>query len=119
MTQAGLLLSWNMKPGEWIELADLVDRCGVPALVEFARATAQTSRQPIRYPACFLRGGWRGLPPATMAPPPAARPAEKPPYCGHIDCDEITRMRDTTDPEGRPLVTRCPECHPDTRKDAA
>lgn len=44
---------------------------------------------------------------ADLPAPPAVRPA-RPPWCG--ECDEPTRMRDTSD--GR--AYRCPDCHPAT-----
>ncbi|WP_424893454.1 hypothetical protein [Streptomyces sp. XH2] len=40
-----------------------------------------------------------------------------PAYCGHLDCDEITRMRTTEDEQGWRTTAPCPECHPSsTRK---
>lgn len=37
---------------------------------------------------------------------------EKYPHCGHPDCDEITRMRDTDDGSGQLRPTYCSGCHP-------
>lgn len=34
------------------------------------------------------------------------------PFCGHLDCDEITRMRQTEDSDGLKSLTYCTACHP-------
>lgn len=118
MTQAGITVSWSMKPADWIEISNIVQRAGVPAMVAFARDTKASARQPIRYATFFLRGGWRGLPPASDAPPapPRDSPSGRPPHCGHPDCDPITRTRETEDDRGLRTVSRCPDCHPATQK---
>lgn len=33
-------------------------------------------------------------------------------HCGHLDCDEITRMRETEDGNGLRSLTYCQTCHP-------
>ena len=35
-------------------------------------------------------------------------------WCGQ--CDSITRLADATGEDGRPVVVRCPTCHPMTRQ---
>ena len=37
----------------------------------------------------------------------------RPPWCG--ECDERTRQI-TTEADGRPVIARCPTCHPTTRQ---
>lgn len=118
MTQAGITVSWSMQPSDWTEIANIVRRAGIPAMVAFARDTKASSRQPIRYAKFFLRGGWQGLPPAQSTPTPQPGPAAVPPHCGHIDCDPVSRTRDTEDATGLRVSVRCPECHP-ARKDQA
>lgn len=115
MTAAGLAVSWSMKPTDWADIAETVQRAGVPAMVAFARATAATAREPIRFATFFLRCGWKGLPPAarTLPAPPASGPA---PHCGHPDCDPVTRTREIEDDRGIRSLTRCPDCHPAAQK---
>jgi hypothetical protein len=44
---------------------------------------------------------------------PAA--AAKIPWCGDLDCDEKSRMRDGVDHNGLPFVYQCEKCHPNNR----
>ena len=120
MTQAGIVVSWSMQPSDWLDIADVVQRAGVSAMVAFARDTKATARQPVRYATFFLRGGWKGLPPAAPQASSQERDpqAAKPPYCGDPDCDEITRFRQREDDNGLRSLYPCPDCHPD-RKDTA
>lgn len=118
MTAAGITVSWSMQAPDLIAVADVLERAGVEAMVDFARDTKATTRQPIRYATFFLRGGWKGLPPKSAAPPPKTR-SEKPPWCGDPDCDEITRTRDVEVGRGLRSSQPCPKCHPTTRKDPA
>jgi len=120
MTQAGITVSWSMQTGDWIDIAAIVQRAGVSAMVDFALKTQRTARQPIRYATFFLRGGWKGLPPAASQPPPSSSGhTEKPPHCGHTDCDPITRTRDEDAPNGLRVSVRCPDCHPNRKDQAA
>lgn len=119
MTEAGITVSWSMKPADWLDIASIVQRAGVPAMVAFARDTKATARQPVRYATFFLKGGWRGLPPASTVPVPAARSRDRPPHCGHPDCDPVTRTREAEDARGIRSLDRCPECHPATQGEAA
>jgi hypothetical protein len=120
MTQAGITVSWSMQPKDWLEIADIVERAGIAAMVSFARDTKATARQPVRYATFFLRGGWKGLPPVAAQLPPQIRDPKgsKPPYCGDPDCDEISRLRQREDDNGLRSLYPCPDCHP-SRKDSA
>lgn len=40
---------------------------------------------------------------------------EQAPHCGHLDCDEITRYRETEDANGLRSLSACPDCHPSLR----
>ncbi|MFK0203463.1 hypothetical protein [Streptomyces lavendulae] len=42
---------------------------------------------------------------------PGQRVVDMPPYCGDLDCDELTRMRSKEDEQGWAVVEMC-ECHP-------
>lgn len=120
MTEAGITVSWSMKSSDWIEIANVVQRAGVPAMVAFARDTKATARQPVRYATFFLRGGWAGLPPASASPlPQRTRSVGKPPHCEHPDCDPISRTRETEDARGLRSLHPCPECHPNRKGQAA
>lgn len=120
MTEAGIVVSWSMKPSDWLDIAAVVDRAGVTAMVRYAVDTKATARQPIRYATFFLRGGWKGLPPAAAnVPPPRPAGGTKPPYCGDPDCDEISRTREVEDDRGIRSLERCPDCHPASKGQAA
>lgn len=116
MTDAGVRVSWQLQAADWQDIARVLDRAGLDAMVEHARAAKASTRQPIGYARFFLRG-WKGLPPKSTRTQDV--PAQKPPHCGHVDCDENTRLRDAHDAKGFPIVVPCPECHPNTRKDVA
>lgn len=118
MTDAGITVSWSMQARDMIAIADILERAGLDAMVRFACDTKATARQPVRYATFFLRGGWGGLPPKSSAPPPR-QGAERPPWCGDPDCDEITRTRDVEDDRGLRYSAPCPNCHPKARKDPA
>lgn len=119
MTEAGITVSWSMKAADWTEIARIVRRAGVPAMVDFARKAKASSRQPVLYATYFLRGGWKGLPPASTAPPPRSQRNDKPPHCGHPDCDEHTRTREIEDDRGLRTAAPCPDCHPNAKGHAA
>ncbi|MFA0844396.1 hypothetical protein [Streptomyces rochei] len=120
MTDAGITVSWQMQAEEYQQTAQVLQRAGADAMVDFALATKADSRKTIRYATFFLRGGWKGLPPKSSKPRPQPRGAgAKPPYCGDPDCDEITRMRQHEDDNGLRALYPCPDCHPKSRKDTA
>ncbi|MBT2429410.1 hypothetical protein J7F02_28290 [Streptomyces sp. ISL-112] len=120
MTEAGITVSWSMKPSDWLDIAAIIQRAGVPAMVAFARDTKASARQPVRYATFFLRGGWRGLPPVSNVPPPRpASAAGKRPHCGHPDCDPITRTREVENDRGLRNLHPCPDCHPTAKGQAA
>lgn len=118
MTNAGITVTWSMPPRDIVAIADVMERAGVDAMVRYALDTKATSRQPIRYATFFLRGGWKGLPPKSDTPPPRPAAAEKPEWCGDLDCDEITRTREVETPTGHFVLVPCPDCHPNRKKAA-
>jgi hypothetical protein len=119
MTEAGIVVSWSMQPKDWLEIATVVQRAGIPAMVAFARDTKGTARQPVRYATFFLRGGWKGLPPAAANSAPPRQRDGKPPHCGHPDCDPVTRTRESEDDRGLRRAHQCPDCHPNAQKGQA
>lgn len=61
MTASGIVVRWPLQGNEWFPLLALIKKCGVPALVAYARRTAdRTHVDSARY---FMRG-WAELPPA-------------------------------------------------------
>lgn len=120
MTDAGITVSWIGTADDYQKMARVQRRAGVEAMVRFALASKPTAREPIRYATFFLRG-WLGLPPKSTKQPAAPRrprPADWPEWCGDIDCDEKTRLRDVEDANGLRYSTPCNNCHP-SRKDTA
>ncbi|MFI6055523.1 mucin-2 [Streptomyces violascens] len=69
MTAAGMVVSWELTPAEWVLLQALIERCGVHVLVDHAGGSWQAARTRPRSARYFL-AGWRSLP--TM---PANTPA--------------------------------------------
>lgn len=67
-----------------------------------SRCTNLRLREVVQAPA-----SGRGLPGqrADSVPPP--------PYCGDLDCDEVTRLRSVPDAKGLRVMAKCPQCHPD------
>lgn len=115
MAAAGFTsLSWQMGRDDLYTVARVLSRTGAKTMVDFAVSAKATSRVPIGYATFFLRG-WLGLPPKSAQP---AAPAEKPPWCGHLDCDEITRTREVETPTGHFVLVPCPDCHPNRKKAA-
>ncbi|MFB7162292.1 hypothetical protein [Streptomyces sp. NPDC056242] len=66
---AGLLgIGWDLDPGEWFLIEALIKRCGIPALVASATASAQGARTRPRTGRYFLPA-WRSLPDAPAGAP--------------------------------------------------
>jgi hypothetical protein len=60
MTASGVVVRWPFGGNQWFPLISLINKCGVPALVSYARRTAdRTSVDSAKY---FMRG-WAELPP--------------------------------------------------------
>ncbi|MEX2985547.1 hypothetical protein [Streptomyces sp. C36] len=45
-------------------------------------------------------------------PVPAQREPGIRPYCGALECDEVSRLRSAEDEQGCTVVSPCPQCHP-------
>lgn len=121
MTEAGLTVTWQMQARDWLDIAAIVDRAGVKAMVDYAIDTKASTSKPIRYATFFLRGGWKGLPPKSTRPssPKPDPTAGKPSWCEDTDCDPVTRTRDIENDRGLRFSQPCPKCHPSSRKDSA
>lgn len=118
MTDAGFrALSWQMTADDLQTVARVLKRSDTAAMVESALNAKTKAREPIRFASYFIKAGWAGLPPKSTKP--KSRPAEKPPWCGDPDCDEITRTRDIENERGLRFSQPCPKCHPTSRKDPA
>ncbi|MEU5130009.1 hypothetical protein [Streptomyces mobaraensis] len=61
MSAAGMVVSWELAPGEWALLHALIERCGVAVLVDHAGGAWQAARTRPRSARYFLPG-WRSLP---------------------------------------------------------
>ncbi|MFE3657234.1 hypothetical protein [Streptomyces sp. NPDC059165] len=124
----GIAVGWGrLSHFQWVAVQQLMKSHGVSYLVYIAKSRWNPSN-PIRFGSLLL-DIWREFP----APPPgspwhpdtlAARgrketTASKPPHCGHPDCDEQTRTRETEDTRGIRSLERCPDCHPNTKGHAA
>lgn len=73
---AGLIgVGWDLQPSEWFLIEALIQRCGLPALVASATASAQGARSRPRSGRYFLPG-WRSLPDAP-APGTDVLPAQQ------------------------------------------
>lgn len=61
MSASGVVVRWPFKGDQWFPLLALINKCGIPALVEYARRTADRAGgvDSARY---FMRG-WAELPP--------------------------------------------------------
>ncbi|MFD9569946.1 hypothetical protein ACFWBI_08890 [Streptomyces sp. NPDC059982] len=66
LTNAGVLVRWNLSTPEWFTVEALILRSGIPVLV--AHAQQQASRREITYARYFL-SGWRDCPPLPETPP--------------------------------------------------
>lgn len=120
LTAAGVVVRWPFKGNGWFPVLSLIQKAGVEAMTRHAVRAAK--RADVVTAAYFMEG-WAELPPLVApapqpAPQPASRPAA-PPHCGHIDCDPVTRTRETEDDNGITTNYRCPDCHPNATRSAA
>jgi len=117
MTDAGLVVSWQMTADDWQSIARVLKRAGVDAMVDFALGVK--ARERISYARFYLKG-WLGLPPKSTKPRPSPqqlRTAHE--WCKHPDCDEQTRTREVEDARGLRSAVPCPDCHPKAKGHAA
>lgn len=71
MTASGVVVRWPFTGNQWFPLISLINKCGTPALVAYARRTAdRTHVDSARY---FMRG-WAELPPKPAAGSPVHTP---------------------------------------------
>ncbi|GAA0371624.1 mucin-2 [Streptomyces blastmyceticus] len=73
MTAAGMVVSWELAPAEWVLLQALIGRCGVPVLVDHAGGAWQAARTRPRSARYFL-AGWRSLPSMPTRTPDSTGP---------------------------------------------
>ncbi|MEV0115562.1 mucin-2 [Streptomyces sp. NPDC050844] len=74
MSAAGMVVSWQLEPTEWLLLQALIERCSVAVLVDHAGGAWQAARTRVRSARYFLPG-WRSLPAMpTGAPEPQRGP---------------------------------------------
>ena len=111
---------------QWIAVQQLMKSHGTPYLVHIANSRWNPSN-PIRF-GTLLLDIWREYP-----APPAGSPwrpdtanarkrpsgSNKPPHCGHPDCDEQTRTREIEHDNGLKTLEHCPDCHPTSKGHAA
>ncbi|MHB6907096.1 hypothetical protein [Streptomyces sp. DB-54] len=69
-TTAGLVVAWRLTSAEWLKIEALIDRVGIPALVEHARRLHAARGTPAHSARAWIKD-WAGLPTgASAAPPP-------------------------------------------------
>lgn len=119
LARRGISVSWTrLSDMQWAAIQELMNTRGIDTLVNIA-ASRWNPRDPIKF-ASLLLTIW--LEHAVSTPINQAgsgsprRPM--PPWCGDIDCDETTRLRDAETADGLRVSQPCPNCHP-SRKDAA
>ncbi|AJT67420.1 hypothetical protein T261_5804 [Streptomyces lydicus] len=72
-TTAGLVVAWRLTSAEWLKIEALVDRVGIPALVEHALRLHASRATPAHSARAWIKD-WAGLPTgASAAPPPPDR----------------------------------------------
>jgi hypothetical protein len=122
LSNAGVVVRWPFVGNQWVIIHALIKKSGIRAMVDHARKAA--SRSNVESAKYFLQG-WRELPPLPRTDSQQdhaqrfRQQAEKPPWCGDVDCDEKTRTRDVEDDRGLRYSQPCPKCHPAARKDSA
>ncbi|MFM9368162.1 mucin-2 [Streptomyces sp. Da 82-17] len=72
MSAAGMVVAWQLAPGEWVLLQALIERCSVAVLVDHAGAAWQAARTRPRSARYFL-AGWRSLPAMPSVAPSTGR----------------------------------------------
>ncbi|HZF90416.1 mucin-2 [Streptomyces sp.] len=72
MSAAGMVVSWELAPAEWLLLQALIERCGVAVLVDHAGGAWQAARTRPRSARYFL-AGWRSLPSMPAHTPDTSR----------------------------------------------
>jgi hypothetical protein len=102
---------------QWAAVQELINTRGVPFLVEQARRR-WNPRDPIKF-ASLLIQIWVEIPAPPKPKPRTAEAEQKPPHCGHPDCDPHDRMRESIDDNGLRVYTNCPECHPSRKEHRA
>ncbi len=120
----GIAVSWTRTSNfQWVIVQQLMKSHGIPYLVYLA-GTRWNPRNPIKF-GTLLIDIWReyDAPPVgspwhpsrhtQTAPGPGT---QKPPHCGHPDCDPDSRLRETEDDQGLRRVHPCPDCHPSVQK---
>ena len=116
MTEAGITVTWQMPADDIQAIAQVQQRAGVDQMITFARNIKARTREPITFATYFLKAGWRGLAPAAAPQQRNPRQASKPPHCGHLDCDEESRLFDPDPYDNKSGLIKCPNCHPDNAK---
>ncbi|SDJ74810.1 hypothetical protein [Streptomyces indicus] len=81
-TATGLVVAWRLTDAEWLKIEALIDRVGIPALVEHARRLHASRSTPAHSARAWLKP-WAGLPTgASAAPPPPDAAAALPTASG-------------------------------------
>ncbi|ELP67648.1 hypothetical protein STRTUCAR8_08592 [Streptomyces turgidiscabies Car8] len=122
--QWGGLTGTDATVAGWLQLADQLGQGGDPAsrpsVTDQRVHQALSVGRQLQAEADARRGGYRPQNPndawdrIRQQADAGERPDgwEKYPHCGHPDCDEITRMRDTDDGSGELRPSCCSGCHP-------
>ncbi|MEJ8652763.1 hypothetical protein WKI65_33045 [Streptomyces sp. MS1.AVA.3] len=67
-TAAGLVVAWRLTSAEWLKIEALIDRVGIPALVEHARRLHASRGTPAHSARAWIKD-WAGLPTGASAAP--------------------------------------------------
>ncbi|WP_282084071.1 helix-turn-helix domain-containing protein [Streptomyces tendae] len=120
----GIAVSWSRTSNlQWVIVQQLMKSHGIPYLVHLA-GTRWNPRNPIKF-GTLLIDIWReydappvGSPwhPSRQTQTTPGPGTQKPPHCGHPDCDPASRLRETEDDQGLRRVHPCPDCHPNVQK---
>lgn len=77
ITAGGVIVGWDLEPGDWFVIEALILRCTIPVLAQHALGTAGTATTRIRKGSYFIPG-WRGLPDVSNLPAVPGAPALAP-----------------------------------------